>query len=63
MAKIPQSKTAKRYGVCNKTIIRWRENPRLGFPAGYLINGRWYDDEAELDAFDRANAATEKKVA
>jgi hypothetical protein len=63
MAKIPQSKTAKRYGVCNKTIIRWRQNPKLGFPAGYLINGRWYDDEVELDAFDRANAATEMRAA
>jgi hypothetical protein len=53
---IPTRPTAERYFVVPRTITRWRQNPELGFPQPRRINGRWYYDVAELDAFDRRQA-------
>jgi transposase len=55
MAKqlIPQSKVAARYNVHVETIKVWvRRKPKLGFPQPIVINGRYYFDVAQLDAFD-----------
>jgi hypothetical protein len=55
MAKqlIPQSKVAARYAVHVETIKTWvRRRPGLGFPQPVVINGRYYFDVAQLDAFD-----------
>jgi hypothetical protein len=55
MAKqlIPQSKVAARYNVHSETIKTWvRRRPDLGFPQPVVINGRYYFDVAQLDAFD-----------
>jgi hypothetical protein len=54
MALIPESKVAKRYGVCKKTPSRWDQHPELGFPPVVWINGRKYRDSYQLDAFDAA---------
>jgi hypothetical protein len=56
MSKIPDSKVAKRYDVCSKTLQRWDGKPELGFPAAEWINGRKYRDSDKLDAWDQANA-------
>ena len=39
------------------TRWRWKRDPHLGFPAPALrIHNREYDDEDELDEFDRRHA-------
>jgi len=55
--KLPRRKTCDRYGVCDRTITRWERDPDLNFPKPTIINGRKYDDEDQLTAWDRANAA------
>ena len=37
------SKVRKRLGdISPVTLWRWRHDPKLGFPPGRCINGRWY---------------------
>ena len=48
---------AVRYNVTTRTLARWDENPDLGFPKPFYINGRRYRSIAKLDAFDLANAS------
>ena len=38
------------------TLWRWDHDPNLKFPKPVRIRGRKYRDEAELDAFDAAQA-------
>jgi hypothetical protein len=45
---------AQRYGVVSRTIERWGEDPDLNLPPEIEINGRFYRDEDDLDAWDRA---------
>jgi hypothetical protein len=54
--KLPTRLVAERYKVSDRTVARWERDPRLNFPKPLIINGRKYRDEAELDAWDRANA-------
>jgi hypothetical protein len=54
MALIPESKVARRYGVCKRTLTRWDGQPELGFPRAVWINDRKYRDTDELDVFDAA---------
>jgi hypothetical protein len=55
---VPDGKVAKeRYGICLSTLYRWDHDEHLGFPVPIRINGRKYRDEAELDAFDKAQRA------
>jgi hypothetical protein len=50
---LPDSRIAERYGVCPRTIKRWRLNPNVCFPKLDLrINGRAFTSDATLDAFD-----------
>ena len=49
---IPNKRVCERYGVCSMTLHRWRQDPNLGFPQGYKIRERNYQDEFELDEFD-----------
>jgi hypothetical protein len=55
--KLTTKKQAERYGVCTRTIKRWREDLRLNFPQPMRVNGRDYTDEAEQDAWDAARKA------
>jgi hypothetical protein len=54
--KLPDRQVCLRYGVCNRTLSRWDRNPELNFPKPIIINHRKYRDEAELEAWDRAQA-------
>jgi hypothetical protein len=53
---LPTKAVAARYRVHRLTIHRWVNNPALNFPRPRIINGRYYFDETELDAHDRACA-------
>jgi hypothetical protein len=57
MAWIKRKKTAARYDVVPRTIERWEADPKLNFPRSMIRNGRRYDDEAQLDAWDAKCAA------
>jgi hypothetical protein len=56
----PTRNTATIFGVCPRTIERWRRDPKLGFPSPIEINGRNYDD---LDAIEEFKLRLVKRVA
>jgi hypothetical protein len=47
----------ERYGVSLKTIERWSQDQKLGYPQELDINGRKYRKLSELEAFERKCAA------
>ena len=47
-------------GMCARTITRWVEDPRLGFPQPLIMNDRWFFRESELESFER-RLATESR--
>jgi hypothetical protein len=50
----PDPKVARRFGVCQKTVQRWSEDPALDFPPAMEINGRKYRNIARLEAWSAA---------
>jgi hypothetical protein len=57
MAWIKRRRTAQRYDVSVRTIERWEADPKLNFPQSMIRNGRRYDNEENLDAWDTECAA------
>lgn len=48
----------RRYGVSNRTLTRWTNDPATNFPRRIMVNSRvFYWDRFELDAWDQAKAA------
>ena len=54
---LPGPKTAHRYGVSDRTIVRWEQDPALGFPQPMHVNGRKFYPLDELEAWERSRAA------
>ena len=54
---LPDRKVAERYKVVVRTVARWDEDPKLGFPKPVRIKNRKYRFEVELDEFDARRAA------
>jgi hypothetical protein len=54
MNLIPDSKVAKKCGVCKKTLERWDARPELNFPPIVWINNRRFRDADLLEAFFQA---------
>jgi hypothetical protein len=53
--RLSTPETAKVYGVCTKTIKRWRADPKMGFPQPEIdAGGRAFHWLSQLRAFDRA---------
>jgi hypothetical protein len=61
MAWQKRKKTAERYGVCTRTVERWEENDPT-FPKSMIRNGRKYDNEEALDAWDSVCAARDRST-
>jgi hypothetical protein len=57
LAWVKRRKTAERYGVSVRSIERWEADPKMGFPKSIVRNGRKYDDDEKLDAWDAQCAA------
>jgi predicted DNA-binding transcriptional regulator AlpA len=55
--KLPASAVCQRYGVVDRTLDRWLKNRELAFPKPLYINHRRYFDEAELEIWERKQAA------
>ena len=62
---LPGPKTARRYGVSDRTISRWEADLKLGFPQPMIVNGRKFHPLDELEAWERSRAApsAQKKAA
>ncbi len=54
---LPDTLVRQRYHRSAMTLKRWDQNPALKFPKPIVINGRKYRDEAELDSWEREQAA------
>ena len=54
---LPGPKTARRYGVSDRTIARWEQDETLGFPKPMLVNGRKFHPLDELEAWEKSRAA------
>ena len=54
---LPRPDVARgRYNRHPKTLERWEDDPKMGFPKSREIRGRYYYDESELDAYDAREA-------
>ncbi len=53
---LPRRLVRERYNVSNMTLWRWERDPRLNLPKSLMINGRLYQDESALDAWDQERA-------
>jgi predicted DNA-binding transcriptional regulator AlpA len=55
--KLRRAEVAERYGNVNtRTIDRWAQDPKLGFPQPMRVGATPLWDEAELEAWDRERA-------
>jgi hypothetical protein len=52
--RLPAKAVARRYGVVVRTIDRWLDNPKLGFPKPEVVNNRRYWWLNKLCRWDRA---------
>jgi hypothetical protein len=43
-------------GISPVTFWRWRHDPKLGFPAGRCIRGRWYFQRSRVAAWHARQA-------
>ena len=54
---LPGPQTARRYGVSNRTISRWEQDPNLGFPPPMIVNGHKFHPLDDLEAWEKSRAA------
>jgi hypothetical protein len=59
----PSRALRDRYQICDRTLARWVQDPKLNFPQPIRINGRMYFSELELDEFDHRRASPKEQVA
>ncbi len=60
---LPARKVWERYGVCDRTLNRWVQCEKLGFPAPILIKNRRYWYEGQLAAWERSRASGKAEAA
>jgi hypothetical protein len=53
---LPARKVWQRYGVTDRTLDRWIEDPKVEFPKPLVINGRRYFSDPELVVWERKRA-------
>ena len=53
---LPGPHTARRYGVSDRTIARWEQDPDLGFPQPMIVNGRKFHPVDALEAWEKTRA-------
>ena len=55
--------TARRYGVDNRSLHRWRNDPDLNFPVAMIVHGRTFFALDELETWERSRAAPSNQKA
>jgi len=53
---LPGPQTARRYGVSDRTIARWEQDPDLCFPQPMIVNGRKFHPLDALEAWEKTRA-------
>lgn len=53
----PSRKVCERYSISPRTLIRWENDPNMGFPAALRINNRKLFAEADLAVWERSRIA------
>jgi hypothetical protein len=51
---LTRKKVAERYAKSTRTIERWEQDPRLGFPKPLEVNGHYLHSEPQLIRWERA---------
>lgn len=54
---VPKRQLARELGSCTRTIDRYEDDPKLGFPKSVLINRRRFWRRTEIEAWKRARVA------
>ena len=49
--------TARRYNITDRSLARWTEDPRLGFPRAMVINTRKFFALDELETWEKSRVA------
>lgn len=55
----PAPRVAERFGITDRTLRRWEEDPSLRFPRSMIINGRKFFRLDEIEAFERRQVRVE----
>ncbi len=55
--------TARRYGVDNRSLHRWRNDPDLNFPVAMIVHGRTFFALDELETWEKSRAAPSNQKA
>ena len=62
---VPDGRVCKEFHVTSMTLLRWTNNPKMGFPPAIKIGGRNYRSRKALDEFkaqkEREGLATQLK--
>lgn len=62
---LPGPQVWRRYGIDQRSLHRWRNDPNLNFPAAMIVHGRTFFALDELEAWEltRAAPSSHRKVA
>ena len=54
---LPGPQVSRRYGIDQRSLHRWRNDPELNFPAAMIVHGRTFFALDELEAWEKTRAA------
>ena len=54
---LPGPQVSRRYGIDQRSLHRWRNDPALNFPAAMIVHGRTFFALDELEAWEKTRAA------
>ena len=60
---VPARHVWGRYGITSRTLCRWLQRIELGFPKPLVVNARRYWRLSEIEAWERACAAEQRRAA
>jgi len=62
-ALIPAPQLAGELGVTRRTLARWLDDPKLGFPRATRINGRLYFPSSAVEEWKTARLRQSREAA
>ena len=54
---LPGPQVSRRYGIDQRSLHRWRNDPDLNFPAAMIVHGRTFFALDELETWEKSRAA------
>jgi len=61
--RLPAAAVLRRYGIVDRTLKRWLDNPSLKFPRPLVVNGRRYFKVVDSEQWERDRAASHQEAA